>query len=233
MARIKYNAPIETFQTIWDGISETELTVTRDRGDKVVVEDAAGNQLEFSGKNLDWTDAGLVGGVIREISLSNERGKELFEIKDVKLDAASFTAAFNENGLDGVLSAALVGDDDIKGSKGADWLDGMGGEDRLVGDKGDDFLDGGVGNDLLIGGHGSDSFVFKVGGGTDFVKDFNLGNKGSDFIAVDADLIEFAHWQQDGKNLVIDFGGEDKLILKHVDAEDFSSNFIVALPEIV
>lgn len=232
MARIKYNASIETFQDIWDGIDDAELTVKRDRGDKVIVEDADGNELEFSGRDLDWTDAGLAGGTVREISLSSDKGKELFEVKNVRLEAAAIQAAFDEGGLDQVLTVVLAGDDDIKGSKGNDWLTGLDGEDKIEGDKGNDYLLGGLGDDLLIGGHGSDHFVFEEGTGTDFVKDFNLGKKGQDFIAVDAELVEQVTWEQseNGKHLVISIGGEDSLILKNVDAEDFSQDFIVALP---
>jgi len=231
MARVKYNASIDTFQELWDSIDDVELTVARDRGDKVIVEDAAGHQLEFSGRNLDWTDAGLVGGMVREISLSNARGKELFEVKDVKLDAATIQAAFDLGGLDEVLKVVLAGDDDLKGSKGDDWLTGLDGEDKLVGDKGSDYLLGGLGDDLLIGGHGSDYFVFEEDGSRDFVKDFNIGKKGEDFIAVDADLIALAHVEQQGRNLVIDFGGEGSIVLKNVDIDDFSiEKNIVALP---
>lgn len=231
MARIKYNASIDTFQELWDGIDDADLTVARDRGDKVTVEDASGNELEFSGANLDWTETGLTGGTVREISLSNADGKELFEIKDVQLDAATFQAAFDLGGLDGVLEAVLTGEDRIKGSKGNDTLIGLAGEDKIDGDKGDDYLFGGEGDDLLIGSHGSDHFVFEEDGSSDFVKDFNLGNKGPDYIAVDADLIAAATWVQDGHNLVISFGGEGTMVLKNVDEEDFSLDYIVALPE--
>lgn len=231
MSRIKYNASIDTFQELWDGIDDAELTVKRDRGDKVTVEDSSGNELEFSGRKLDWTEAGLAGGTVREISLSNADGKELFEIKAVGLEASTIQAAFDADGLDGVLAAVLTGDDRIKGSKGDDWLVGLAGSDKLDGDKGSDYLLGGEGDDVLIGGHGSDYFVFEEDGSSDFVKDFNLGNKGSDYIAVDADLVAAATWEQDGHNLVVSFGGEGTIVLKNVDAEDFSADFIVALPD--
>ena len=232
MARITYNASINTFQELWDGIDDAELTVKRDKGDKVVLADDAGDRLTFSGKNLDWTDTGFADGSIREISLSNAKGKELFELKNFNLEATSVQAAFDEGGLNAVLSLALTGNDEIKGSKGADWLLGMAGEDKLDGDKGSDHLLGGAGNDLLIGGQGSDYFVFEIGGGTDFVKDFGSGKKEGDFIAVDADLVEQVTWAQseNGKNLIVSIGGEDSLILKNVDAEDFTSADIVALP---
>src|SRR5690606_9503706 len=108
------------FKIFGTAVDDGELTVKRDRGDKVTVEDAAGNELEFSGRNLDWTETGLAGGVIREISLSNAKGKELFEIKDVRLEATAIQAAFGEGGLNGVLTIVLAGDDRIKGSKGDD-----------------------------------------------------------------------------------------------------------------
>lgn len=231
MSRIKYNASIDTFQELWDGIDESELTVKRDRGDKVTVEDESGNELEFSGMDLDWTEAGLTGGMVRELSLSNADGKELFEIKAVGLDAAAVQVAFDTDGLDGVLAAVLAGDDNIKGSKGDDWLIGLAGEDKIDGDKGSDYLLGGEGNDLLIGSHGSDYFVFEEDGSSDFVKDFNLGNKGNDYIAVDADLVAAATLEQDGQNLVVSFGGDGTIVLKNVDADDFSADYIVALPE--
>lgn len=230
MSRVKYSASIDTFQELWDGIKDAELTVTRDRGDKVAVEDASGNELEFSGSGLDWTETGLVGGTVREISLSNADGKELFEIKAVGLDALDVQAAFDTDGLDGVLAAVLTGDDGIKGSKGDDWLIGLAGEDKIDGDKGSDYLFGGEGDDLLIGSHGDDYFVFEEDGSSDFVKDFNLGNKGDDHIAVDESLIGSASWEQDGKNLVVSFGGEGSMVLKNVDFDDFSADNIVALP---
>lgn len=230
MSRIKYNASIDTFQELWDGIGDAELTVTRDRGDKVAVEDPSGNELEFSGADLDWTETGLAGGTVREISLSDADGKELFEIKAVGLEAADVQAAFDEGGLDAVLNAVLAGDDSIKGSKGDDWLTGLAGADKIDGDKGSDYLFGGEGDDLLIGSHGDDYFVFEEDGSSDFVKDFNLGNKGSDYIAVDEALMGSVSWEQDGKNLIVSFGGDGSIVLKNVDAEDFSADHVVALP---
>jgi Ca2+-binding RTX toxin-like protein len=230
MSRVKYNASIDTFQELWDSIADAELTVTRDRGDKVTVEDADGNELEFSGTDLDWTETGLAGGTVREISLSNADGKELFEIKAAGLDAAAVQAAFDADGLDGVLAAVLTGDDSVKGSKGDDWLIGLAGADKIDGDKGDDYLFGGEGDDLLIGGHGDDYFIFEADGSTDFVKDFDLGKKGSDYIAVDESLAESVSWEQDGKNLVVSFGEEGSIVLRNVDAEDFSDAYVVALP---
>ena len=111
MSRIKYNASIDTFQELWDGIDDADLTVKRDRGDKVTVEDSSGNELEFSGSKLDWTETGLTGGTVREISLSNADGKELFEIKAVGLEASAIQTAFDTDGLDGVLAVVPTHDE--------------------------------------------------------------------------------------------------------------------------
>lgn len=231
MSRIKYNASIDTFQELWDGLDEAELTVKRDRGDKVIVEDASGNELEFSGTDLDWTETGLAGGAVREISLSNADGKELFEIKAVGLDAAAVQAAFDTDGLDGVLAAVLTGDDNIKGSKGDDWLIGLAGADKIDGDKGSDYLLGGLGEDMLIGGKDSDYFVFEADGSVDVVKDFDAGGNDPDYVAVDAELLGTATWEREGKNLVITFEDQGSIELKGVKPGEFSEDYIVALPE--
>jgi Ca2+-binding RTX toxin-like protein len=61
--------------------------------------------------------------------------------------------------------------DFIYGSYFNDSIEGMGGDDDLIGGKGADSLDGGSGSDTLEGGEGDDTYVFKRGGGSDFVWD--------------------------------------------------------------
>ncbi|MFK7753491.1 MAG: calcium-binding protein [Sedimentitalea sp.] len=67
------------------------------------------------------------------------------------------------------------GNDQLHGNKGDDRLVGGSGDDRLIDAQGDSTLIGGAGDDFLKGGVGSDTFVFRLGGGTDFVKDFVSG----------------------------------------------------------
>lgn len=84
----------------------------------------------------------------------------------------------------GDLLAGHSGDDAIEGFAGDDHIKGRGGDDRILGGAGDDLLEGGSGNDLisggegddiLYGGAGTDTFVFVTGGGTDEIKDFEVG----------------------------------------------------------
>ena len=66
-----------------------------------------------------------------------------------------------------------AGDDLIDGGDGNDALVGEGGNDTLFGGAGDDVLWGFGGDDWLIGGAGKDIFAFTLGGGNDYVFEFN------------------------------------------------------------
>lgn len=62
------------------------------------------------------------------------------------------------NGADTLNGTAL--DDKIKGKSGADTIFGLAGDDRIEGDKGDDVIAGGDGDDAIDGGKGYDTAVF-------------------------------------------------------------------------
>lgn len=65
-----------------------------------------------------------------------------------------------------------LGADALEGGRGHDMLYGGAGNDRLAGGSGNDWIDGGEGDDVLTGGIGADSFVFRSGGGSATVTDF-------------------------------------------------------------
>lgn len=82
------------------------------------------------------------------------------------------------------LLAGKSGNDALEGFAGDDHIKGRGGDDRILGGAGDDLLEGGSGNDVIAGGEGddilygdagADTFVFVSGGGTDEIKDFEVG----------------------------------------------------------
>lgn len=231
MARIDFEAPYERIEDLWSSLDPTEMTIERESKTRIELEDAAGNTIEFEGKRLQWDDAdGLVGGTIDEITVSDKDG-ELVEITDFKLRAESAQAAFETDGLQGVANLIQDGIDDIRGSKGDDWLTGLDGADVLKADKGSDYLLGGLGDDLLVGGKGEDYFVFEADGSVDVAKDFHVEGRGQDYIAVDADLIGTATWEKDGKNLVVTFEDQGSIELKGVKPGEFSEDMIVALPD--
>ncbi|MDJ0708478.1 MAG: CAP domain-containing protein [Leptolyngbyaceae cyanobacterium MO_188.B28] len=124
------------------------------------------------------------------------------------------------------------GDDRIGGKGGNDFLLGGAGDDRIWGDDGDDLLWGGLGDDILVGddsssGSGQDIFVLAVGGGTDTLKDFQVG----------VDLIGLAYDLNFGSLSVIS-NGDDTLIKVHesflavvngVSAAELSSSAFTAV----
>ena len=125
----------------------------------------------------------------------SEQGLSFFDFEDV-LAAASEEGGITTIDLGGgnilTLEGVSIGDlgfddfiyspnnpadnDEIKGTKGDDVIDGGIGHDTLDGDKGADTLNGGTGNDILIGGKGND----QLSGGTG--RDELNGEKGNDQI---------------------------------------------------
>jgi Ca2+-binding RTX toxin-like protein len=75
------------------------------------------------------------------------------------------------------ITLGAAGKDKLTGLAGADTLDGGVDDDTLDGGAGSDMLIGGAGNDSLIGGAAGDIFVFRPGGGTDRVKDFDADDR--------------------------------------------------------
>ena len=70
--------------------------------------------------------------------------------------------------------------DEIRGTRGADVIDGLGGDDEIRGRRGDDVVNGGGGNDLVRGDEGND--IVNGGNGDDKVK----GDAGDDVLNGDA-----------------------------------------------
>jgi hypothetical protein len=94
--------------------------------------------------------------------------------------------------------ASLGGPDVLEGKSGNDQLSGGSGNDTLDGGSGNDILDGGEGNDTLKGGPGED--VLKGGRGNDIL----FGGLGHDILygglGADQFVIDFSSWSS------VDFG---------------------------
>jgi Ca2+-binding RTX toxin-like protein len=67
-----------------------------------------------------------------------------------------------------------IGDDVVHGDAGNDSVYGGQNSDTIYGDDGNDYLSGDLGNDIMNGGAGADRFGFALGGGADWVEDFNF-----------------------------------------------------------
>ena len=86
----------------------------------------------------------------------------------------------------------------ILAGDGDDQIRGRAGDDRLAGGAGDDNIVGGVGDDRLIGGAGSDWLT---------------GGQGADAFVFKADPGQ-------SRDVITDFGAEDRLIIRGQDIDD-------------
>ncbi|MFT4784009.1 MAG: Ca2+-binding RTX toxin-like protein [Paracoccaceae bacterium] len=124
-----------------------------------------------------------------------------------------------EPGDEPTLVTGTAGADVLYGTVDEDIINGLAGNDFIYGLAGDDVIDGGAGTDRLYGGAGADEFVFAVGGGLDFIYDFE---DGIDMIALDGILFEDVAITAYRAHDVLLSAGSDLIILRQVDLADVS-----------
>lgn len=125
-----------------------------------------------------------------------------------------------------------MGKADLKltGSNTVNEIVGNKGDNRLSGLAGDDTLDGGKGNDILTGGADNDFFVFLKGYGVDRITDFvttgaqedEIDLMGFNGIGTFSEVME--HAKNVGDNVVINFGGGDKIVIEGVQVENLEAD---------
>lgn len=111
-------------------------------------------------------------------------------------DGNDFIDASNGNDIIG----GGDGNDEIKGDNGSDVIDGGSGDDTIESGNNNDLVFGGSGNDLIIADNGNDTI--EAGAGSDTIEG---GNGADDFI--------FAFGTAGDTDTVLDFGGNDDLVL--------------------
>jgi Ca2+-binding RTX toxin-like protein len=105
------------------------------------------------------------------------------------------------------------GNDVLRGGSGQNLLDGGAGDDVIFGGKGASLIAGGAGNDTIRTGSGSDIIVFDRGDGIDtLMSDRNGDNTLSFGGGIRYSDLSFS---REGKNLVVNAGGDDRVILKN------------------
>ena len=144
--------------------------------------------------------------------------------------ADGFTGGNKNDSYDGLAGqdtiSGMGGNDKLWGGADNDGIIGGDGNDKIWGDGGFDFITGGTGKDTLWGGTETDAFIFTAGGqfgpgsDTDIIKDIDTEGDDMDDIQVmslDASIDSFddvmKHAKQDGKDVRLDFGNGDVLIL--------------------
>jgi Ca2+-binding RTX toxin-like protein len=171
----------------------------------------------FSGQGFAYEDDKLVGGNVTEIVYKAFEA-DRYVISDIDWDVTG--------GLPGVFNGGtdlFAGDDIFIGSRVGDSLRAEGGNDYIRGGLGQDIIAGGEGDDRLRGGRDSDTFYFRIGDGMDTIVDFDTSGRRQDVIRIlDVEEISELTVRQRHGDVVIEFGGEDKIILRHVDLDDLS-----------
>ena len=128
-----------------------------------------------------------------------------------------------------------VGVDPQQFANGNDIINGTADHDYLWGLGGNDTLTGFGGNDMLIGGVGDDLFIIGVNDGQDTIADFVPGAGTTDKLDLTALGIGTASaFQQvavnQGSDVVVDFGGSNKITLLGVQDEQFHDDDFVTGP---
>ena len=134
------------------------------------------------------------------------------------------------NGLGGQDTiAGNAGNDKLKGGAGNDGILGGAGNDKISGDAGYDYISGDAGKDILTGGPQTDSFIFSTGGqfglGSDVDIITDVDTKGADMDHIQILSLDFTnlidsfadvmkHADQNGRDVKLDFGHGDVLILE-------------------
>lgn len=136
----------------------------------------------------------------------------------------------------------MGGNDKLKGGDDNDGIVGGEGNDKIWGDAGFDIITGGAGKDTLWGGTETDTFIFQIGGkfslgsDIDIIKDIDTEGDDIDHISLLSidftnqvtsfdDVMKYA--KQDGKDVRIDFGNGDILILEKTLKSELSAELFM------
>ncbi len=131
--------------------------------------------------------------------------------------------------IDFIQDTALIAFDRIGGDDTDNLLEGSDSNDLILGFDGDDTLSGGAGNDQMQGGQGDDLFVFDVDFGQDVISDFNHRDDSLDLTLLELDSIEQVKdlADQEGDQLVLDFGDGNVLTLEDAQLRDIDADNIL------
>jgi Ca2+-binding RTX toxin-like protein len=130
-------------------------------------EDAGGNTISVTGKNLDSSGPGNVTGVVSDVEIRDSHGRIIFDVSDLSLSFRQL----NTKALDAdpyamleVLRFLIKGNDTITGTNGSEELmtSPDAGNDIINGRGGDDLFRAGPGNNRLNGGAGEDQLFYQL-----------------------------------------------------------------------
>ena len=219
---------------IWDGGSRSDWLDAKGSGTDVVLNLNEGEWSRFGtyddviiGYGVEIEHAR--GGNGDDMITGNGKGNKLYggSGDDTMYGGGGKDRMIGNNGADVMYGGDKA--DDLNGGKGNDWLYGDKQRDVLFGSNGRDRLDGGQADDTLEGGRGNDTFYFREGGDADTIIDFENDR---DRVLFEIEGVETRsqaadYAQQDGDDVVYDFGGGDVLRILNMTVEDMADDFNV------
>jgi Ca2+-binding RTX toxin-like protein len=142
-----------------ENLNNSSLVIGFDGGegtDTVEVNGTAADETFFAARNGTFARIGETAPSVFNLDVAAEQ---------VELNAKGGNDTFNgQNGL------ATIAQFTIDGGAGNDQLRGTDGADTLIGGLGDDFIDGNIGADTALMGAGNDTFQWDPGDGSDIVE---------------------------------------------------------------
>lgn len=116
-----------------------------------------------------------------------------------------------------------AGDDKLLSYSAKVDVDGGAGDDVIHGGSCNDTIDGGQGNDLLSGGGGEDTFVYKEGGGTDTILDFDTSQDILDLTDLDITFADIEVVETD-RGVDLRVAGQSIVQLQSVTADEVATD---------
>lgn len=205
---------------------------------KGVGEDFVNYDNNYTGEEFDklaFTDINLDEAIFYQqgknliIGFGNDKVTVLGALDELSTKALIFK--FNDqvislqNILEKPLSNIATSDIEeyINGWKGIDILIGNNTNNQIFGFEGDDSLTGGKGNDRLKGGTGIDTYHFSRGDGIDEVLEDSYATEANHIAFKDINPADIQNVSFEGNDLVIQYGQDDKIILKNYIANSHDS----------
>lgn len=194
-----------------------------------VLVDKNGFGLRVTGIDLDYSVAGITGGLATAFEVFAAGGGIIYSITGLSTPAAPLATDLSAGQL---ALSLLSGNDRVNGSSHGDIMAAGGGNDRLFGGGGRDIIAGMNGVDRMAGGAGADYFVFKANNGTDIILDFtDTGGRSDDVIALRRGAFDSMVMEDDGNDVLLHFGTSGTLrILNQTAAEMGADDFTFSLP---
>jgi len=219
---------IALFPAFSDGTEVIDLLmVSATKSEVVCIGTTNFRTLSLGGENIKVRDGMIISGTFETVHLANADGDPIFTISGLSVNSGVIDAANLLEFVTGVIERALIGDNKVVGTNGADDLKGVAaiGNDIVFGKGGDDELDGGTGKDVLIGGGGEDLFVFAAGMSTDKIRDFDADNGDGAQDLINATFASTTITASaNGKDTIVDFGSGDRFILQGVTSSEINAS---------